>query len=493
MNALWAIAHAEALEAGASPEAASAAGDAAVSGDVEVSISGAPLNPVDKVVPTESEEPEVTIIGEVIRTRDSTDSEDPSNAGVNAGEASSSSSDSTAGDRHSYAATKKGTLAGHIRRTMEACSSNPENSPYHLCNDSWCIPCRTHDGTGVSEDCEPPQKRKRATLLEEEEEFIKMLPEDVKRQLLRLPALASIEIFDGPPLPMLTKPSSPTATDSFVDASSNSSTESSTPEHDSVGELKSDILGFLSTADGHPAPRQARPDWVGKLWDARRSGEEPQKCRYSSMMGVRYPINPSSTKFIVMGLDFERQLVPFVSIENTVGQGVYLSVGELKELVEGKWCSDVMEHMKAPSYKVNTHYTTRHEFRCTMLRGKPCVQITPLKGLGGFICIGEASWTGLKSLESVVRKYTYELMELSLRLPGDLKVYLERLESIREQLNFKTVEDIKNRMSLIYELFIMSAGSFTEERLKHEFVALYPDMITRMIFQVMTSGIQDTP
>lgn len=233
-----------------------------------------------------------------------------------------------------------------------------------------------------------------------------------------------------------------------------------------------------------------RPAWFMDLFAHRRlPTEKTPKNGYSPVLETRCALNQSGSKFIVLGLDYERELAPFASIENPQGRGVLLTMQELKELLHEPWCEMVREHMDTPSYRVRTTYTDRHEMRCTMTDGYPAVQISPLGGehTSGFVILGRASWEGLIHLRSFVLGLAKALDKESMDAEKTVKAMVDEQSWVSVAVfRADTLHDIKFALDAMYHDQLTSEGfHFNAHRLRMEMVYRYPDLTASMVLQGM--------
>lgn len=226
----------------------------------------------------------------------------------------------------------------------------------------------------------------------------------------------------------------------------------------------------------------------------RRGPERPQTVAYTAVGSVNYPLNPSRSKFIVVGLDYERQLAPFVSIENKKGYGPVLTPAEFRKLLLPAWLDIVDEHMTTPAYHVRVMYTQRHEVRCAMADNKPAVQITPINATGrtGYTYLGETSWEALKLLEPLVLRHLEQLEKQSVAMPGVMFKLIGELAFQCGALNYNEPGVIRQNLPSLYKHNKNVDGvDFSDTLLKLELVRLYPDFTTGMVFQALRKGLTD--
>ncbi|XP_052133551.1 uncharacterized protein LOC113210117 isoform X1 [Frankliniella occidentalis] len=250
--------------------------------------------------------------------------------------------------------------------------------------------------------------------------------------------------------------------------------------------------------------KECRPQWLTQLLKHRRRTTAKWSPRYNALLEMRFALNFSKSKYLVMGLDYEREFAPFVSIENGKGRGVVLATKELFELNEPAWLQSVEEHFKDPSYQVRTRCTKRHELRCGMHDGKACVQISPLVGKGGYICLGESTWRTLVNLYSFAEKY----LALIHLIRQDLPPYLMRLLST---LAYEcgghertTLESIKDFLPQLFGVHVdveinpflnretLQSANFLEAQFFSELLFVYPEMTSQLILYTLKKGLNDS-
>lgn len=225
-------------------------------------------------------------------------------------------------------------------------------------------------------------------------------------------------------------------------------------------------------------------------------GMRRPRCGYSGVLETRYPLNPSKSKCIVVGLDLERELAPFVSIENGQGLGVVLTCDELKQLFDPAWLLKAADHMRCPSYKVRTLYTSRHEVRCSMMDGnKPTITITKLEGDGAFTFLGEATWDGLLRVERLVQHALDELIKIS--ATDSIKAVCQLVLNLAWDCSTHHCRDFASIMNRLKDPDILSAVeaalqlSLPQTRIKREMISIYPEMTACLILQAMKAGVRD--
>ena len=224
--------------------------------------------------------------------------------------------------------------------------------------------------------------------------------------------------------------------------------------------------------------------------------------RYTAIMEHSIPLNSSKSKKIVMGLDFQRGLMPFVSIENSKSRGVVLTLDEYSTLYDPEWSSIVNSHMAKPSYQVNTKYTKNHEFRCGMVEGKPVLQISPLNGRGGYVYIGEATWRNLRVMCRLIEAYLQELRVRVRKLPLELSVLCTHFLEKCQKLNLTKSLEITRNIDMIFSSWVLSDDTaynyitnnackqdeypyYHDLRVCWEIVYLYPERLAQMICHLL--------
>ncbi|XP_052129502.1 uncharacterized protein LOC113215659 [Frankliniella occidentalis] len=180
-----------------------------------------------------------------------------------------------------------------------------------------------------------------------------------------------------------------------------------------------------------------------------------KKPRYSAILELTLPLNASKSKRIVMGIDLERGLLPFVSIENAQSKGVVLTLREFELLFGFEWKISVNAHMKNPSYQVRNTYTEFHEYRCSMADSKPVVQISPLKGKGGYVYLGEATWNALNSMSRLIFGYVEDLRARMESIPCQMSVLLSYFLKKCDDLELDTLDGKINRIADIFDCWVL--------------------------------------
>lgn len=235
-----------------------------------------------------------------------------------------------------------------------------------------------------------------------------------------------------------------------------------------------------------------RPHWFKRLISFRRPEDKRQKNPYSPVLEVRYALNDSRSKFLVVALDFERLFAPIVSIENPQGKGVILTMQEWTRLMHSDWTVTVRNHMDVPSYRARNTYTSRHEFRCAMVEGKPGIQISPLRGEGGYCFMGQVTWERLIAMAPMIHAYLRQLQRESTHIVDDVYRLVVKHALGALQTGEKSLSQIKGQ--LISNLPLGGMGPRTTEynpynaRLIQELSCLHGDMTASMIVSVVKEG-----
>ncbi|XP_052127779.1 uncharacterized protein LOC127750345 [Frankliniella occidentalis] len=228
--------------------------------------------------------------------------------------------------------------------------------------------------------------------------------------------------------------------------------------------------------------------------------------RYMGLLEMRIPLNTSKSKFIVMGLDYSRELAPFVSLENVQGKGVLLTTDEFYDLSMGTWAVAVDMHLKKPSYKHKTKTSTRVELKLSMLPGsKPCVQVELIEGRDstGFIYLGEVSWKTLINLRTFINQYIDLLHEVR----GSLAPYFNKLLNTWAYMCCKferqDAEDIKkliqSKKAFTKRTFTVDVNPFAklapfaEKQFINELLFVYPYMTAPLLEQLAESPPMSHP
>ncbi|XP_052122305.1 uncharacterized protein LOC127749183 [Frankliniella occidentalis] len=222
-----------------------------------------------------------------------------------------------------------------------------------------------------------------------------------------------------------------------------------------------------------------------------------KKPRYTAILDMTVPLNASKSKKIVMGIDLDRGLLPFVSIENSQGHGVTLTFQEFEQLCCLTWRCSVAEHMENPSYTVRTKYSAFHEYRCAIAEGKPVVQISPLHGeKGGYVYLGQNTWETLWKRARMFYAYMADIEARMAHLPKMmctlLTHFLERCHDV------KTLQSKIDKIGEIFDDWVFGDDitynfvAFGEERdfkmpcyhnmrAAYEIVHLYPQRLAAMV------------
>lgn len=225
---------------------------------------------------------------------------------------------------------------------------------------------------------------------------------------------------------------------------------------------------------------------------AQRHGDavKPTRARYTPVLEVRYPLNTSRSKFIAMGLDFEREFAPFVSIENALGRGVILTAKECRQLLANTWVDTVDSHMRSPSYTVRTFYTSRHEFRCSMTEGSAGIMISPLQGEGGYTCLGKVTWDRLRDLTPVISLVLASLERESFHVQTSVWNLLMKHAHLATLSGHTSLEQIKSSLTTELPTYHLNQAEFhyQDAQLRCELGGVYCDMTANLILHIIANG-----
>ncbi|XP_034250654.1 uncharacterized protein LOC117651045 [Thrips palmi] len=130
-----------------------------------------------------------------------------------------------------------------------------------------------------------------------------------------------------------------------------------------------------------------------------------------------YPLNPSQSKRIVIGLCLERRLHICVAIENASGLGIKLRSGDLEHLLDRSWVDTVLQHLSEPTAYGKSMKSDGFEFKCTLLRNsEPGLRISALdEEKECYVILGAVTCKRLFELKHALKRKLNMLQSVSMR------------------------------------------------------------------------------